>query len=548
MPPSDVPWPEFLAERASLLHAAQVASTAWTGGDPEPVAKLLGSWRFAARPSWVRCVMDALEARPPTPSPAHSRAALGDVGDVPPPEARRAARFLHRRHLFAACGPGSVSDPITWGLVCLVQAGEEVEQRERGAWSEHGRRSDAAADRAAAAMWSSFFGGDPWSVRETFEKTWVPVASRAFRAALMAQRVPDHARVDYLRDLKDTLFWYMIGGADGSPGWLEVAARLVETSGSSPVDALAAAASPAGWDRVARCPGARSRTWRDAARVAFPDLPSAGARLRRFRGDAEVEPAEAERLLDLTVALRLVARWGDPDVVRTSPEDNWNLVVRHRRRARGRLRAALMDADSEAIGRVVMGSDRLHARTAAAIRVYAWSRACRVVDARQLPNWEESLTAPCPAPLPESPGLGPELVPVLHTWLLLVTLRGRLDQLEHWARTGSWLRRPDSGWGRLLQEQLPAALRASGNGYGAVREELALELDEHLAALRAPLEALSQAGTADRAAKRRFKEELARHWHPDVPFPGRVEASFSHAVTAALVRLRSSSADELEDS
>ena len=124
--------------------------------------------------------------------------------------------------------------------------------------------------------------------------------------------------------------------------------------------------------------------------------------------------------------------------------------------------------------------------------------------------------------------------PALRTWMLLVVLRGRFDQLDHWARTGAWRTRPDSGWGRLLKDGLPARLAQGGDGYGRIQAHLSLHGDRLWGALRPALEAAAaaQKGKEVRAA-------VAPHWDAAVELPARMTAGASEAARAALDALGS---------
>jgi hypothetical protein len=205
--------------------------------------------------------------------------------------------------------------------------------------------------------------------------------------------------------------------------------------------------------------------------------------------------------------------------------------MHHRGRTRGRLRAVLVETDPEAVRLALAPRNGLFARTAATVRIYAWGRACQVIERRQLPTWEESLTPPCAPPDPIAEPFSGSQRRTLQSWLLLVIMRGRWFQLEHWVKTGHWKKRPDSGWGRLLQEQLPATLKDPEGGYHRLRAELALEFGFHTERIR-PV--LAKIGSTTKGDRQHLREILLAVWDEAVPFPKRLSPDFYDNAASAL--------------
>ena len=111
---------------------------------------------------------------------------------------------------------------------------------------------------------------------------------------------------------------------------------------------------------------------------------------------------------------------------------------------------------------------------------------------------------------------------LLRTWVLLVILRGRWDQLQRWAEEGSTGDR-DSTWGRLLSESLPTAL-AVGPGGGRdlrrLRDHLSMALPDVLIDLLPELRAIAALAVGERLPDA-VRAALSPRWDPRVPLPER---------------------------
>jgi hypothetical protein len=514
--PQNIDATDFLREAAEGAAQAWQAAAALQRGDSAPAELLLRGWRCSDRPELRGALLGQLEARPPRPQ-GRPRALLH--GPLPALEGPRRPAFLWREELLNRLPElPPATDPterLAWGLAELGWWGGQVSLRERELWRERSFAPDAEADLRTERLWRQLLSGKLWEARADFEELLLPEAMSAFRAALAARRVPLAERAGLLRDFEDTLYWYIIGGRDELPGWKELALRLLEMRGESAIDGVAAQLGRQGLAWTFACEGAWTPSWREVAR-ALPDLPLGRlGRLRALLRQAEQDPGWLERLLDLKVCLRLLAAWSE-EAPRLGMAQAWAVVLHHRSRTRGRLRAVLGETSAEALELGLIPRAGLRHRTALALRQYAWGRAHESLRGHELPDWSEGLTPRCEAPpaLPEP--IGTPQRSALVTWVLLVCLRDRLDQLLHWSRSGRWLRRPDSGWGRLLAEQLPADMQDRGGGYERLRLALHHELQSALAELRPRLARLA-ALRGRPEARTATMEILAEGWDPAVP-------------------------------
>jgi hypothetical protein len=523
-------WPAFVDAHGRRVARALAAAAALLDGAPQQARGLLGAWAFARDAHAADRLLSRLVASPPSPPADHIAAILG-----PPPDAGPdpAGPMDQRAHLFEAARAqpvgSTVTDRVAWGLEGLAWFGAQVERTERTAW-QASPRVQPTRDAAVRALWSQLLGGDFWEAQSAVESLWRPTARRAFGAALRARGVPGPERKAYIKEFSEGFFWVLLGGSDTLPGWKEIAVRVLETDGPSGPEALSGHLGRDGWSWVVRCPTASSPTWRTTRAWALPDHPNALAESWRLMREGPTRPALMEHLLDGQVALRLLAAWSDPEP-RTLPRQGWDVVLRHRTRTRGRLRAVLLETASDRLLRL-LDLPGLAARTEQAVAAVAWARAHLVLQHHQVPSWDSSVTPQCTEPPALAAPLSKDDAAVVRTWVLLVVLRGRWDQLEHWARTGSWKTRPDSGWGRLLQDALPAGLTTPDGAYTRVQAHLCLHWP---AVLEALVPVLRRVVTCKKGTE--IRTVVSACWEPEVPLPSRVGAGARDAAQTVLDQL-----------
>ena len=522
-------WDAFCQAQDARRSQSIAAAEALCAGDPGLACQLLAPWRFSRDDAACRRVVEGLEASPPQAPAAHVAATLGTPpGDGPGP----AGSADQRQHLFTATAttPDGAVDHTTrvaWGLESLAWNGARIDREERSAWTQP-VPTDKQRDAQVHALWSRFLEGDFWSGQDTVQKLLMPPAKRAFAAGLRARGVPGAMRGQYISEYAEAFFWTFLGGREGTPGWKDAAIRILEGTGDGPVDALGSHLDDEGWSWLVRCPTFSSPSWRATRRWALPRHPNALAETWRIQRDGPARPDLLEHLLDGQVALRLVASWADTDDTRTGPDRSWNVVLRHRSRTRGRLRALLLETASDRLLHLLT-LPGLHARTAQAVAAQGWARACEVVHHHQLPAWDSSPTPTCEQPPRTIDDLPAVQLPLVRTWMLLALLRDRWAALEHWSHTGSWLKRPDSGWGRLLHDALPRILRDRDGGYDRLQAHLCLHWDDHVRTLEPVISAIAtcRKGPEVRAA-------VEPYWEPEVPLPSRMGKSAIQAATRLL--------------
>jgi hypothetical protein len=525
-------WSTFIAEQqARTAHALQLADSILADAPALSVAAhLLGGWAFAQTEHRLSALLTRLRSVEVRPSPAQLAAGLAAPPTAGPPPA---ALQVHLQHLHQRAPEEAIPDSprhrLAWLLLRLSRLGDRVHREEREAW-QCPAPVDAKADARAQASWTALAGGGIWSVHDHLQVQWMPEARRGFRGGLRARGVPGHLWADYVREFEDGFLFYMVGGRDAVPGWQDVALRVLEWNGASAISGLARLVPPNRWARVLTCSKATTPAWRNARSWLLPELALPLARTWALRDQLQSGELDLEVAMDGMLALRLLSAWAE-DAASAEPERAWRVVLHHRQRTRGRLRAVLLEQSLDWT-EALTHTPGLAARTRQALRRYAWAQACEVVRHQGLPSWEDGPTPAC-APSPPLPEPLPEAVRAsLQSWALLCILRGSLDQLLHWSTTGQWLRRPDSGWGRLLQDGLPGAARDENGGYERVQAVLSTELPSMLGALRPKLEAVAEAPNT-----KAMKQVLLDGWSPDVAPPARLQKKMAGYAREALERL-----------
>ena len=519
----------FLAEREARRARALAASAALAGGDRRAAGTALTGFRFG--PGHADVVIDALLDAPPTPTDRHVAAALIDAEHLPADDEDVAPPVRRRRYEGAklAGAPAHAGAQLAWALESLSFVASEVERVDRAAWQAVKYAPDAD-DAKVGAAWARWFESRPWDIRSTWEGWFVKDAVIVFRAVGEARRLPPDVMKRAVSDLREAMFYALVGKE--SPGWADVASRVIESGGLGPVDALASALGGEGWNRVASCAASRGN-WPDTVAKAFADLPGMPPRALALKTRGQADPRALEGLLDLHVALRILAGWREGS---TAFDDARAVVSQNRGRARARLRAALLATGRETLLDTLRKMPGLRARTAAAIRRWAWSWAWQELASDFAFDLGHVVTPPC-----EDGGEVIEPIAgedeAIATWMLLVTLKGKLAALQKWVRTGSAGDR-DSTWGRLLTDELPDRLRDASVGgraatYHRLRATLNDSLPERTRALVPSLRVVA-ALKAGRAVRAEFTARFEAGWHPEVPFPKAGFPTFIDNAAAAL--------------
>jgi len=525
----------FLNTRATRRRLAE-------GGGPLP--ELLSGWRFADDPIAVAALIAALDAGVTGNTlspPAHRLALAGLPGEAllaaPALSSDASSARLARLRLDAwaaetAPEPAAPVTPRVWALVTLADIGADIELEVRGAWRQ--QQPPAAADDVdAAALWQRWPTGGPalWAAREPWEARYLDAAVGAFRQVLASRELPPERVRSALADLREGFWFQLLGGSEGAPGWAELAARVLETAPPGPVEALTGSLGASARAVAGRCASARGY-WPSTLERLLSDVPGRKARGLTAAQQIAADPARSEALLDLHVALRLVAGWQRPGG--SSLSRDWQVIRQNRGRGRGRLRALVTAAPEPIIDRIC-GLEGLHERTLAATRRWAWDWSWEAMARGLELDFTRPVSAPCQVSDASLTPLEESARPAAETWILLVALKGRLGHLQRWTRAGGTGDR-DGTWGRLLNEELPDSLRDADGRYHRLRAWLAGGLDEALAGWTPTLSAIA-ALRPGRALKAGFHELLRARWDDRVRFPSAGFPTFRRNAAAALDEL-----------
>ncbi len=511
-------------------HHKELRTRAIALAQAEEPGEIFRSWRFRDDPELLEVAQASLAQTTPRPGLQDLRTALTPTEQlVDPAEKQPRTERQHRQHVRRTSRVELEEDLArVWSIAELDWAGREIEVRERIAWRVEAYRP-SPADFEIAQSWTAWMSGMPWEVREAWERHLLPAAVRSFRAVCLARSLPDPVIGRVVQDLNDAFFYRLLGGGQGTAGWVELAARTLETRLPGPVIGLAEVLDAAAWNKVARCAVTRGH-WRHTVRALYPELPEPLSRVRSL--ERRITAGELEPLLDLHVVSRLLRAWGQGSA------KTWPVVTQNRGRARGRLRALLAGAHPDTWFQALLDLEGLHARTLAATRRWAWSWAWQELARDFAFDLDSGQSAPCD--LPEGPDVALDPA-VVRTWVLLVVLRGRLRHLQRWVRTGGTGDR-DSSWARLLSDELPPALtdpveKGRAATYHRLRAELAESLDPHLEALRPTLDAISATGGRNLAGA--VRGQLGPLWHEAVRRPTRGFPTMVRNVGDAVVALES---------
>lgn len=567
-PPRSAMLPEvFLQRHDARRHAARRAAASLRAGDPRPASDLLAPTVARAGEHVGRALIGhLLEASPrlaapdgfallePLPGPGH-----------PCLEPGRLAERIRLRRLLADPPPAESEPPadgVAWALCLLIFFGEEIERLEHDAWRAAVYPEQPALDAQTRAWWGLWFqlpanrnrtGGRPvpalgpqgWAaLLHGWKSLFRPDALRAYRGVLEHIHCPERDRRHHLLQLREASFARLYCGEGPFLGWVELAARVMERSGQSQLEALATLCDEPARARLANCAAQRG-SMATTARALLPGLSDPLLRAQDLAGTMRAGPDEVEALLDAHLGLRLIDSWAKEPA--QPLERGWRIVRQNRGRAAARVRAVVAEGCVEALGAHLLALPGLHARTAAAVRAYFWAWGLDLVthaSVAGLPEargwrdpegglaWqaavdfsydpERDVTPACTDPNPGPAPMDEDELRALRTWVLLVAMRGRLPQLRAWTDHGGGDK--DGGWGRLLADDLPDLLRDPGStqrersGYRRLRLALAASLPVLLRELSPLLRALATVHPG-RAAAAAVHALLAPAWHPSVRFP-----------------------------
>lgn len=400
----------------------------------------------------------------------------------------------------------------------VAQIGERLQRVEHQGWQSTWT-SHAEHDTEVALLWAGWFGGDPWGIRPAWEKLFLGRCESVFRGVLRARGVPRDAWERCIDELREAFFFQLLGARDATPGWIDLASRVIEEADGDPVVSLSKRLDRTriGWLAGCAC---RRGTLAKTAACVWPEMRARGRTLRivELASSGDLRP-----LVDLHVLHRVLATWADQ---RREAEQLWSVVLQNRGRARARLRALVAELPPAILLEDLMGLDALHHRSQRAVSRQAWAWATREVS-RGFSFDVFEVTPRCVAEEASQP-IPADALATVRTWVLLVALRDRLGHLERWASTGSTGDR-DTSWGRLLQE-VPAGLRdAQARSYERLRLALRESLADEAPWLRERLSAVAGLDARKRGLKGLVEAALP-DWDEDVQrpksgFPSMVEAA-----------------------
>lgn len=395
-------------------------------------------------------------------------------------------------------------DPDTVARIRLAALGERVANELRGAWDRAAWATRPETDPHVAAMWRRWASGGVFADQRAWISLLEKVVVGAFRQALSGRPLPGDVLARATGDLRDALFYQLLGGREGS-GFREVASFVLETAPTGPVTPLLGVLSPAARTRVAGCVTRRGHWPQTVARV-LDAAPGPDDRALWLAGSTT--PEDADGWIDLHVVMRLVDGWGeDPG----DPDHDWVVLRQNHGRARGRLRAVAAAESPERLAAALGALPALTERTRAGARRWAWAWAWEALATGFVFDLGQPVVRPCKA------GAGPEPVDAeelaaLHCWALLVLLRGRATTLRRWCREGSGDR--DGTWGRLVAG---VPIETDGS-HARVRAALTESWDRWLGDVTPAVRAVAGLPPG-RNLRQAFEDALVPWWHPAVPWP-----------------------------
>lgn len=536
--PTLLRWDELLARRARARDLALAEAA-------RPGARALTSWRLP--PELLPRILDALRRAEPDPPPASFGALF--CPDPPVADPVSGAHPLHvwwgrLERVSPPTPPSSALERRAWAILALRWLGEDRDRLHRRAWAQH-LPADPERDARALRLWRAWFQGD----LELLWRGWADLyAERAASAVRIAETLGlargsedayglfEQERSSRVREVQEDFVLHCCDAAEGGPPvWREIAARVLEGAASDgPVRALGELLDPAGLERIAAC-APHHPTWSPSWSTAAPaarDGDEAQNFLHFVRGGG-AGGLSLDALLDAHLVLTLLDRWRQPQ--RAAAEPSWRVLEDQLQRARGRLRALVVEAEDRALIAALHEVPALHARTAAAVGRHYWEWARLSVRAGATAA-SAPVNRPCTLPRPlRRPVHHPGDRALERCWVLLVLLRGQGEALRRWIAEGG---RTAGTFARLLTA-LPEALVDRPVGlhrtYGGLRASLSRHLDTCIRELSPALSAVAALpGVPPRTRRSAVHAALRPFWHPAVPLP---EHGFPSMIEAAQIEL-----------
>jgi hypothetical protein len=453
----------------------------------------LAGWRFAEHDQALRGLTRTLRGEPDHPSP--------------PREA--VATTLRRLH----------------------EAGLALrDRREQPArpWPEQPR-----LDERTQQIWRDLLGGARFTaaaaLHDLFREDLRKVASGVLEH-LGLGKATLRDRVD---EIDDAFPVQLTGMLDEQPGWLDIAARTLQSTGPAHWRTVWSALDPHHRQVLGACLSRRG-AWPRTLRALWPDRTTHHARAEALTHAISHEPRFLEVLFDTHLASQLTHAWLDPRLPAADPDTTW---LHHHHAARGRARAVLMlPGPRLALRDTLLTLPALHARTAYAVRSFVRTWCYRLHEQRFHRSEGEPITAPCTTPADPQHYLPDHQLPACRLWLLLGVLRGCLPTVQAWV-TGAPMHDGSGVWSRLKLQELPSFLDRDRLDHERerLRRTLQRDWDEHLWVLLPVLEHI--ASFPPDTARAQTRALLQQLWTDELPGPPQVRDATLTAVREALYTL-----------
>lgn len=520
---------------------AREASVQLFEGRLVSVARALGRRWGAGRESLCLVpVLADLTLDPPKPPARVVVPLLADGSDLPDPPA---AGSLAGRLRWLQAQPDlpdmrlTVADRLTWALLDLDLLGEDLLRTELHDWNGHSSfldDEDDPRDARTLHLFEAWQRGAAWDIKEAWETLFLQEAERVFIGVMEAQHISREHQRRIRRDLRRAFFFVMQNSRLPLPGWVVVAARVLETGPRGPLEELGAMLGPEHRRWAGACLATRGGRSVTLERL-FPDLAYPAARAE-LATSAMQDPTWWWGFQAAHVTLRVSRAWRKG--ASHSLEAQRHLALQSTSKLRARLRALVGQRTTDAhdplpslrpaliarLGRL----SSLYQRTAWAVRATARTWALNELRLGMPLHIDRPLLPPClkvehdgPQPFPEA------LRALTMCWILLVVLRGRLPHLLDWVRNGG-TGTNDGTWNRLLAKHLPGELCGPGRGrdrYHRLRFSLTFWLDGCLRELGplisriALLEPMLETARRRRGLSKELRPMLQGLWDDRVGFP-----------------------------